>query len=490
MGRFSLAVMAGGLGGIVVLVTTQMSLKYAALALLAISSLAALLAIGQIKRPLLALVAFTMPFHIDTFFVLFPRYHQGGPVGLRLSSLDLILALLLFLWLAEISLGHHTRIRLFPAVTSPAVVFIVLGSISSIFAVEPTLTGFQIFELLKSFLLYLYVANHVQDEADLGWILAGLMAAMLFQGGVGLYQGVTRGGRLGLSMLGEQDPSALPADADVVPERAVGTFIHSNAYAMYLGMSLPVIAALLFVSSHRFLKPIVFAVVLVGLGAVIFSFSRGAWLGTVLSGSLLGLFGLKKRAIHPVQAGIALFGFLIAILVVNSLADGFIIDRLTGGNTGSNESRITVMKGALHVIGQRPVLGTGLNNYIHTMRIYDPQRIYAHGGRLIIVHNVFLLLAVEVGLMGLAAFLWLLVALGRRGLNFIKSREADLSAGVTAGLLTSEAYLIWHNMVDMGLVADTQLLTLFWLQAGLLVAVTAWSDGDKSECKDKEMLSW
>ena len=145
-GQFSLAVMIGGVGGLVVLVTTQMSLKYAALALMAIAGVAGLLGIGQIRRPFLALIAFTLPFHIDAFYVLFPRYHQGGPVGLRISSLDLILALLFFLWLAEMSLGRHTRIKFFPTVTIPALVFIVLGSISSLFAVEQALTGFQIFE--------------------------------------------------------------------------------------------------------------------------------------------------------------------------------------------------------------------------------------------------------------------------------------------------------------------------------------------------------
>jgi O-antigen ligase len=482
-GRFSLAVMTGGLGGIIVLVTTQMSLKYAALALMTITGAAGLLAIGQIRRPFLALIAFTLPFHVDTFFMLFPRYHQGGAVGLRISSVDLILALLYFLWLAEMSSGRHTRIKLFPTVTIPALVFIILGSISSLFAVEPTLTGFQIFELLKCFLLYLYVANHVQDEADLGWVLAGLMAAMLFQGSLGLYQGVTQGGRLGLTFLGEQNLSALPADADVVPERAAGTFIHSNAYAMYLGISWPVIAALYFITSHRFLKPIAGVVAMVGLGGIIYSFSRGAWLGSLLAISLLVLFGLKKKSVHPVHVGIGVLGFLIAILVANIVLDGIITNRLRG-DSDSDASRITVMKGAVVVITNRPVFGSGLNNYIHTMRVYDPKRIYAHGGQLIIVHNVFLLLAAETGLIGLGAFLWLLAALGRRGLTFIKSREADLLAGLTAGLLVSEVYLIWHNMVDMGLVADTQLLALFWFQAGLLVAVTARPDSDKSEYQD------
>ena len=89
------------------------------------------------------------------------------------------------------------------------------------------------------------------------------------------------------------------------------------------------------------------------------------------------------------------------------------------------------------------------------------------------VHNLFLLIAAEVGLLGLGAFLWLVIALGRMGVRYLTEQAiASLSTAVVAGLLAGGLASMLHQLVDFGLLGDAQLTYTFWFLAGLLTALS------------------
>jgi O-antigen ligase len=122
------------------------------------------------------------------------------------------------------------------------------------------------------------------------------------------------------------------------------------------------------------------------------------------------------------------------------------------------------------------VLGIGLKNYEIAIRQYDITGQFTEFGNMPIVHNILLLYLAEIGLLGMSAFVWLLVSLARRGLGFVRGREAALAPSVAVGLLVSGLVLLAHNMVHVGLGGDPQLFVVFWFLAGLLVALTSWKD--------------
>ena len=66
-------------------------------------------------------------------------------------------------------------------------------------------------------------------------------------------------------------------------------------------------------------------------------------------------------------------------------------------------------KGALAIMRDYPVLGAGLNNYTLYMRTYDPATYMENLG-LYVVHNGFLLVGAETGVLGLVAFVCFLVS--------------------------------------------------------------------------------
>jgi putative inorganic carbon (hco3(-)) transporter len=468
--------LVGGACGVLALVASQVALPWVAALTVMIGGIGAMMMLWEVRRPLLAALALSLPLHLDVN-LLWQTGHQGGPTGFRLSLTDFILIVLLLLWLAEFGSGRATRLKSFWRVSIPLLLFVGAGLISTLVAEKPLFSGFELLDMAKGFLLYLYLANCVRDRRDVNWILAGLMAALLFESSLGLYQWLLQR-PLGLSFLGEVTAPAGLGAADWTGVRARGTLYSANIFSMYLGMTLPIVAAVLLGPARHITKLLAGVVTVFGLVATVLTLSRGGWMGMLAA--VVVLVVLSGRKSSTTRGRRLILSVLIALLVtlfIGLLTNGAVIRRLTENDRGAAEARVPLMNGALAIIADHPVTGTGLNNYLFGLRPYDPTRGLARYGGLGVVHNSFLLIAAETGLFGLAAFVWLLLALGWRGLASLRVETVSFAAVLTVGLLACEADMIVQSMVDYAIFGDPQLFSLFWFLAGLLVAIAGSSTG-------------
>lgn len=471
------ALLGGASAGLLALALARVSGQWLILAIMIVAASVLALARQQLRRILLAVLVFAVPLRLDVNWLY--RYHQGGAAAFVLTAADIALLALLFLWLVDMARSRRRRIDFFPRVTVPALAYIAVGLASAAVSSDKILVAFQLSELLKGLVLYLCLANIIQDDADLHWLLFGLMASIAFESGLGIYQ-ATVGRPLGLSLLGEGDYIIKQALGGSLALRPTGTLFHANQLALYLGMTLPVVAAVLLAPVSRFVKGMAALTTIIGLAAAVLTLSRGGWLGLTISFAILTAFALRRKIVPRAQLCLGLSGLAGLLILFNSLAENAIVGRLTRSDGGSALSRLPLMRGALRIIADHPLLGSGLNNYEHTIRAYDLTGEYTLAGQLVIVHNLFLLLAAEVGLIGLGLFVWLLIALARQGLQAVKQRRVSLAVAVIVGLLAAGQHLLIHNTVDFVLMSDTRLLMLFWLLAGWLVALASghFQDGE------------
>jgi len=156
------------------------------------------------------------------------------------------------------------------------------------------------------------------------------------------------------------------------------------------------------------------AIVMSGI-AIILSNTRGAWLGAA-AGFAFVAWALPRRII---------FAALICLVVVGAAASPFIYRRITMSldmSLATNYSRIAYWSVGTRMIQDHPFFGVGPER-IHDEfpRYYDGKELetfyYGH------LHNNFLQIAAERGLLTLSAFVWFLVELYRSLLRFL--READ-----------------------------------------------------------------
>ena len=222
-------------------------------------------------------------------------------------------------------------------------------------------------------------------------------------------------------------------------------------------------------------------------GAVLVSLSRGGWLGLAVGLALLALDFPRRlgRPLAVLALGAALAWALLGTGWLEARLGGperpALVQRLLSSSLAENRERILLWQSALLGLRDRPWLGVGYHNYPRYVRPYREaiqQReqttfqvsIDTH------MHNVYLQVGFDLGLIGLAAYLlwwgaifrwnrmWLLREEGR--FPFERALLRGASAGL-AGILA--AGFFENNFFDAEVQTTIMILIGLALHAGLQI---------------------
>jgi O-antigen ligase len=210
--------------------------------------------------------------------------------------------------------------------------------------------------------------------------------------------------------------------------RPYGFLPHPNILAGVLAAGLLAVAPFLLRDNNQ-TRYVAWAVWLIGLWCLLLTFSRGAWLGFG-AGLLSGLILLRHTA-HLWRKWLPVIALsLVAAAGFVALYQPFLIARTTIADENTEmrsiADRVVFNRIATETIALEPVHGVGAGNfpwvasyYIHYVTDYDLE-----GDN---VHNIYLTLWTELGLVGLMLFLIALIA----GLLAALRRITDASTGQT-----------------------------------------------------------
>lgn len=210
--------------------------------------------------------------------------------------------------------------------------------------------------------------------------------------------------------------------------RVSGLFPDPHVASFYFGM-ISLLAGGLFVKTKNFFWLVIGGILIV---SDLLTFSRGGYFGIIVG---VGAFFLstwryltstmKKWIYLTIFLGIMVTGFFGQPIISRFFSSFSLVD-------GSNSERISLWNEALGYIYERPLLGTGIGNYMSVARpLFDSRApFYAH--------NLYLDLMVELGLFGLFFFLLPLANAIFYGLHTenkrINYQEALLSIGALSSL--------------------------------------------------------
>lgn len=446
-------------GGILIL-NIPFKWKFAFLGLLGIAVL--MLVVGNTKRILLFVLAFTVPITFGKALIISPgRFSLTKGAGINLA--DVLVLMLLLLFLAKWA-TRKTKIQFFPWVTVPVVMWLILSSFSLLTARDEQLVIIQLINMFKLLLLCWVVANSVVHEADITFVIVGLLLAAVFQAGVGAYQGIT-GHPVGLGFLSESSSVFQQKLGDRLVNRVQGTMGHPNSYALYLTTVIPFALGLIFSKVKTSLKILLAMTLGLVILALIYSLSRSSWIDFLLIVSIVLMLAVHRKLI---SLGVA---FLIAGIVCSILlglvlfGTDLILSRLTSDDQGSAYGRITLAQTALSIIKDHPWVGVGLNNYMLVSPQYD-SRAYSPGIAFV-VHNVYLLIAAETGVIGLMAFLGLLAVLMMQSWRIISHTPNAIMWIAGIGTFCALVSITVFSIADYSLLGASQITTQFGLLAGL-----------------------
>lgn len=245
-------------------------------------------------------------------------------------------------------------------------------------------------------------------------------------------------------------------------------FVPANYVAMYIAPIL--VLSLIFWKriNSKFLFVAYYFLLIATLLALYFTKSYGGWLG--LFGALLFLWFRIKIPIKRLKY-LLIFALLV-ILVSVSESDSPKFGRLLDFSTRTSSStRAEIWQTSLLIIKEHPFWGVGLGNFETIYREYVPRVAFPPLEWLVVKpHNLYLALWIEMGILGLASFIWLIIIFFKQGW---RKKDNPIVKYALAAMIA----LLAHGLVDTPYFKN-DLSALFWVIVGALavIARSEWSE--------------
>lgn len=339
--------------------------------------------------------------------------------------------------------------------------FMLMFALGGVFSVTPIQSLKSALVYVCFMLGYFLCVNLIRDAQ---WIRRCITAAIgggLLVSLYGIYENY-----FGLAQTTWQDEEMF----EDISGRVVSTFGNPNVLAEYLIMLIPVALAALLLS--RSVKQGIPRFLLLGATSLclVFTWSRGAWLGLLIS---LVLFALiySRRSMIIIIAGVCALPFMPFVLPQN------IITRFTSiGNMSDTSTayRVNIWRAVTDMISDffGGGIGVGGSAFSEVYPSYSLAGIESAPHS----HQLYLQILLEIGIFGLLVFLGAMIIYAQRSFTFCRDADhsdipgirpmklysASLFCGIIAILAQGMTDYVWYNY---------RIFLMFWLVLGLGSAI-------------------
>ena len=206
--------------------------------------------------------------------------------------------------------------------------------------------------------------------------------------------------------------------------------------------------------TRSWLKVAVRLIALAAIPSLLFTFSRGAWLG--FAGGVVCYMLVSK---HKHKVGLVVGLLVVALLVGTNpklqyrMQNIFSLER--------NRDRIEVWSTTIKLIPDHLLFGVGTAVFPHVYQQYSPR-----GNPMAFAHNFFLQALAEYGIPG---FILLITVIGLclvTGYSVVREHRWPLAAGVLSAVVGA----LIHQQVD-NTIHGANLASVFWFLCGLLLTL-------------------
>lgn len=321
------------------------------------------------------------------------------------------------------------------------------SGLSIFWSQEKSVSFYLWFKLLEGSALFLVIITLAINKNKILWPLS-LTTAL--QGVLAFWQFITQSiianKWLGIATHGaERLGDIVIENSDGRWLRAYGTFNHPNILGGFCVLGL--LASLeLSRSANKRQQVLLMILSIFSTVGIFFSFSRSAWLATIISMIIVIIKNIKEKnylEIKTLLASLAIGIFLIIIFFNFIIIRSDFSNRLEKKSLNDRGLQITESLKLFQTFNQ---FGVGINNYTVALNhLYPNSSAYS----LQPVHNLYLLILTELGYIGLISFLLLII------LTFIRSQNLKEVVWLVPLLIISLLdHYLWTQYVG---------IILFWL---------------------------
>ncbi|MEZ4527786.1 MAG: O-antigen ligase family protein [Desulfobacterales bacterium] len=357
----------------------------------------------------------------------------------------------------------------------PIAALLCLCLVSAVFS-RHRFSSFQAVMLVLDYIVWFYLLIHViRSRSQFRQVIYTVL-------GMGTFLAV-----FGLFKMGGMNPFPWWTYPELGSDRLSASFGNPDHLAGYMEMAIPPALGFLLTGVKEGKRVLTCLAVLLMFTALIFSLSRGGWIGILCALYFMGMMLLCQRHLKYKKLLVtALTLFLPVVLVILSAAD--VATRIRtfeqGTEMPSFDARITAWKGAVNMIRAYPLLGSGPGTFAYVYTQHQPPGLIAYYN---MAHNDYLHFLAETGLPLAGIVIWMICVFYRAGFQKMK-HPSRLVRGMTLGSMSGITALLVHSMGDFNLHVPANAM-LFACLAALAAAPLpetngAWANGKERSGKN------
>ncbi len=393
-------------------------------------------------------------------------------------AFNILVIIGLMFWFLKMTSREEFKITRTP-LNLPVLAFMAICPLSLIWSNSPMVSLLELPLFLAGPILYFILVNNINDKHQINRILITLLIISSLLGIYGIFQynGI--------------DFSFWKAN--IGRQQVFGLFGNVNYFAEYLIMPLSLSISLFFAARNRAHKILLLVGILAMGGSLILTFTRGSYLAIGISSIFMFFLYLASRGKNFIKEHKKIFIFVLVVaLLVTGLfifpnplnKSGTVISKIKGRisisqfTSGSSLKRREAIWGfTTLMIKDHPLLGSGLGTFKYNSLNYqakffdqgENRRLYPYGIA-DKVHNEYLQLGAEIGILGLGIFLWLIISYFRYGLRVLKKLKNKYKQGIVIGLMGGVVAVLIDGIFGFPLHLPATLV-IFWLFIGLIVSI-------------------
>jgi putative inorganic carbon (HCO3(-)) transporter len=347
------------------------------------------------------------------------------------------------LWLLRWRVRGRFSVRL-PTMDACVLVLLLMLLVSQWASVDPSVSWPLLYRILWGVALFYAVVNGVQSEAQGRLVVCGLLAVVTLISLISLI-GTTWFWTKLIALPIRGYLPALITDASAFP----GGAFHPNVIAGTLAPFVPLAISVGFLTEgggrlFRGQRAALLLLVLLLSCTVFLTQSRGGWMGLGV-GMLLFMLLLNRRG----RWLVLLCDLVILVAVGVSGRAELWKAFLRLDTTGTGTLRLEVWNRALYMIRDMPFTGIGLGTFPLILDAFYPSFLGGPHARIDHAHNLFLQVAVDLGLPGMIAFSILFVtSLGMALQAYQEARPRSFLHGLSAGACGALLVVAFHGFFD------------------------------------------
>ena len=400
----------------------------------------------------------TIPRYAIYALLVFTPLARASVQGWAITSIHMVTLIALTAFLLEKTWTWNWKWIRTP-LDKPILILIILSILSTIFSLHRQTSIWSTILLLNYLTIFYLVIHTIRSRSQFKQLIYLIIGIATFLSIFGLFK------YFGANPFPWWDYVDLK---NAYAGRLTSTFGNPDHLAGYMEMAILLLLGLFLLDykSGKLLLMIYLSCLL--LTALLLTLSRGGWIGSAVGLSFMAVALLTSPYFQRKKLVGALIGGFFAVSVI-VFASTPVVERIRTAlqkeEEASLSSRLIVWGGAVKMIGEYPLLGSGPGTFAFAYTKYQPPGLKSH---FTMAHNDYLHFTSEVGLPLIAIVVWMIIALYRKGFRKLKN-PSRLVRGITLGAMSGITAILFHSVADFNLHIPANAL-LFAVLAALVVA--------------------